>query len=85
VIWRPALGFRVPSSVKQLRMPSNAAVRSPAAESRKPEANESMSSTTRNPESFLPTISAIAREAGALLIQYFHQGLKIESRATPIW
>jgi myo-inositol-1(or 4)-monophosphatase len=29
-------------------------------------------------ESFLPTLSAIAREAGALLLQYFHQGLKIE-------
>ncbi len=28
--------------------------------------------------SFLPTMSAIAREAGALLMQYFHQGLKIE-------
>jgi myo-inositol-1(or 4)-monophosphatase len=29
-------------------------------------------------QSFLPTMSAIAREAGALLMQYFHQGLKIE-------
>jgi myo-inositol-1(or 4)-monophosphatase len=29
-------------------------------------------------ESFLPAMSAIAREAGALLMQYFHQGLKIE-------
>ena len=28
--------------------------------------------------SFLPAMSAIAREAGTLLIQYFHQGLKIE-------
>jgi myo-inositol-1(or 4)-monophosphatase len=28
--------------------------------------------------SFLPAMSAIAREAGALLIQFFHQGLKIE-------
>ncbi len=37
-----------------------------------------MSSTDRNPESFLPTMSAIAREAGALLLQYFQQGLKIE-------
>jgi len=27
---------------------------------------------------FLPTMSAIAREAGALLMQYFHEGLKIE-------
>jgi myo-inositol-1(or 4)-monophosphatase len=31
-----------------------------------------------HPESFLPTMSAIAREAGALLMQYFHEGLKIE-------
>jgi myo-inositol-1(or 4)-monophosphatase len=30
------------------------------------------------PESFLPAMSAIAREAGGLLLQYFHQGLKIE-------
>jgi myo-inositol-1(or 4)-monophosphatase len=37
-----------------------------------------MSSTARNPESFLPVMTAIAREAGALLLQYFHQGLKIE-------
>lgn len=29
-------------------------------------------------ESFLPSMSAMAREAGALLMQYFHQGLKIE-------
>ena len=29
-------------------------------------------------ENFLPSMSAIAREAGALLMQYFHQGLKIE-------
>jgi myo-inositol-1(or 4)-monophosphatase len=29
-------------------------------------------------DSFLPTMSAIAREAGALLMQYFQQGLKIE-------
>ena len=29
-------------------------------------------------ESFIPAMSAIAREAGALLMQYFHQGLKIE-------
>ena len=29
-------------------------------------------------ESFLPAMSAIALEAGALLLQYFHQGLKIE-------
>ncbi len=27
---------------------------------------------------FLPVMSAIAREAGALLMKYFHQGLKIE-------
>jgi len=37
-----------------------------------------MSSTAQNPETFLPAMSAIAREAGALLMQYFHQGLKIE-------
>jgi myo-inositol-1(or 4)-monophosphatase len=30
------------------------------------------------PETFLPVMSAIAREAGALLLPYFHQGLKIE-------
>ena len=29
-------------------------------------------------ESFLPAMTAIAREAGALLMEYFHQGLKIE-------
>ena len=29
-------------------------------------------------ESFLPAMSRIAREAGALLIEHFHQGLKIE-------
>ncbi len=29
-------------------------------------------------ESFLPAMSAIALEAGAMLLQYFHQGLKIE-------
>ncbi len=37
-----------------------------------------MSSTAHHPESFLPAMSAIAREAGALLLPYFHQGLKIE-------
>jgi len=31
-----------------------------------------------HPESYLPAMSAIAREAGALIMQYFHQGLKIE-------
>ena len=32
-----------------------------------------------NPDySFLPAMSAIAREAGALLMHYFHQHLKIE-------
>jgi len=35
-------------------------------------------SESSNPESFIPAMSAIAREAGALLMQYFHQGLKIE-------
>src|ERR1700757_5246942 len=31
-----------------------------------------------HPESVLPAMSSIAREAGALLLGYFHQGLKIE-------
>jgi myo-inositol-1(or 4)-monophosphatase len=31
-----------------------------------------------HPERFLPSMSAIAREAGALLMEYFHRGLKIE-------
>ncbi len=31
-----------------------------------------------HPESFIPTMSAIAREAGVLLMQYFHEGIKIE-------
>lgn len=31
-----------------------------------------------HPESFIPVMSAIAREAGALLLEYFHQGIKIE-------
>ena len=31
-----------------------------------------------HPASFLPAMSAIAREAGTLLMTYFHQGLKIE-------
>jgi myo-inositol-1(or 4)-monophosphatase len=31
-----------------------------------------------NPDSFLPAMSAIAREAGALLMHYFQQHLKIE-------
>jgi myo-inositol-1(or 4)-monophosphatase len=31
-----------------------------------------------HPENFLPAMSAIAREAGALLMEYFHRGLKIE-------
>jgi myo-inositol-1(or 4)-monophosphatase len=35
-------------------------------------------SSSAHPESFLPAMSAIAREAGALLIHYFHQKLKIE-------
>jgi len=37
-----------------------------------------MSSTRQNPESFVPAMSAIAREAGALLLNFFHQKLKIE-------
>jgi len=35
-------------------------------------------STTTHPESFLPAMSVIAREAGALLMDYFHQHLKVE-------
>ena len=35
-------------------------------------------SAPANSENFLPAMSAIAREAGALLMKYFHQGLKIE-------
>jgi myo-inositol-1(or 4)-monophosphatase len=31
-----------------------------------------------HPDSFLPAMSAIAREAGSLLMQYFHQHLKVE-------
>lgn len=37
-----------------------------------------MSSSTEHSASFLPAMSGIAREAGALLMEYFHQGLKIE-------
>lgn len=37
-----------------------------------------MSPTNSNSEIFLPAMSAIAREAGALLLEYFHQKLKIE-------
>jgi fructose-1,6-bisphosphatase/inositol monophosphatase family enzyme len=37
-----------------------------------------MPSSAHHPDSFLPAMSAIAREAGALLLQYFNQGLKIE-------
>src|SRR3984885_13085216 len=37
-----------------------------------------MPTTSTNHESFLPAMSAIAREAGALLMHYFHQHLKIE-------
>jgi myo-inositol-1(or 4)-monophosphatase len=37
-----------------------------------------MSSTGHDHESFLPAMSAIAREAGALLLPYFHKGIKIE-------
>ena len=33
---------------------------------------------SNNTDSFLPAMSAIAREAGALLMDYFHQHLKIE-------
>jgi len=37
-----------------------------------------MSPHEEQPASFLPAMRAIAGEAGALLMQYFHQGLKIE-------
>src|SRR5271156_4629359 len=37
-----------------------------------------MSSNASNHESLIPSISKIAREAGALLMDYFHQHLKIE-------
>ncbi|HEY6339829.1 MAG TPA: inositol monophosphatase family protein [Candidatus Sulfotelmatobacter sp.] len=37
-----------------------------------------MSSDSTHIESFLPAMSAIAREAGGLLMHYFHQHLKIE-------
>jgi len=37
-----------------------------------------MLATASSSESFLPSMSSIAREAGALLLQYFHQKLKIE-------
>lgn len=37
-----------------------------------------MPQASSNHESFLPAMSAIAREAGALLLKYFHQKLKIE-------
>jgi myo-inositol-1(or 4)-monophosphatase len=39
--------------------------------------NRKMPSAT-NSESFVPAMSAIAREAGALLLNFFHQKLKIE-------
>ena len=42
------------------------------------EADYPMSSRTNNPESFLPAMSVIAREAGALLLHYFQRGIKIE-------
>src|SRR5258708_32716557 len=37
-----------------------------------------MSDMHSSSEWFLPAMSAIAREAGALLLPYFHEGLKIE-------
>jgi myo-inositol-1(or 4)-monophosphatase len=37
-----------------------------------------MPANSPNHDSFLPAMSAIAREAGALLMDYFHQHLKIE-------
>jgi myo-inositol-1(or 4)-monophosphatase len=37
-----------------------------------------MTSSASQTQSFIPAMTAIAREAGALLLEYFHQGLKIE-------
>src|SRR5438270_1673950 len=37
-----------------------------------------MTSSPSQTQNFIPAMSAIAREAGALLLPYFHQGLKIE-------
>src|SRR5438270_12957756 len=37
-----------------------------------------MTSSPSQTQNFIPEMSAIAREAGALLLQYFHEGLKIE-------
>src|SRR6266849_443601 len=37
-----------------------------------------MLSNSSNRESFLPAMDTIAREAGALLMHYFHQHLKVE-------
>jgi myo-inositol-1(or 4)-monophosphatase len=37
-----------------------------------------MTSSRSQTQSFIPAMTAIAREAGALLLEYFHQGLKIE-------
>jgi myo-inositol-1(or 4)-monophosphatase len=37
-----------------------------------------MTSSNLTPESVVPAMSSIAREAGALLLEYFHQKLKIE-------
>src|SRR5258708_15716738 len=37
-----------------------------------------MSTTSSHHDNLLPTMSAIAREAGALLMHHFHQHLKIE-------
>jgi myo-inositol-1(or 4)-monophosphatase len=37
-----------------------------------------MTNLASNHDSFIPAMSAIAREAGALLMDYFHQHLKIE-------
>src|SRR5579863_6607605 len=37
-----------------------------------------MQSSSSHPETFLPAMSAIAREAGALLMQYFQKHIKIE-------
>ena len=40
--------------------------------------------STEKPD-YLPAMSAIAREAGALLMQYFDRNIKIEYKGEAIW
>jgi myo-inositol-1(or 4)-monophosphatase len=42
------------------------------------ESENSAMTASETPQSFVPAMSVIAREAGALLLHYFHQKLKIE-------